>query len=196
MSAWQLVNAFSGLQADFVAGTPGFAPKQARRLIRLFWSAGSRLRRTLVDPSRRGEELSPARCSLMAGRSALAESSLLAGRATVLARAAVAARSGGPTCDLELGAVALNGDDRTHAVRKSFQSLEVIHGIDLAVEDGSFTVFVGPSGCGKSTLLRMIAGLEEVTSGEVMIDGARCDHLMPGARAWRWCSSPTRSTRI
>ncbi len=68
------------------------------------------------------------------------------------------------------------------AVRKSFQSLEVIHGIDLAVEDGSFTVFVGPSGCGKSTLLRMIAGLEEVTSGEVRIDGARCDHLMPGAR--------------
>jgi multiple sugar transport system ATP-binding protein len=68
------------------------------------------------------------------------------------------------------------------SVRKSFQGLEVIHGIDLAIEDGSFTVFVGPSGCGKSTLLRMIAGLEEVISGEVMIDGARCDHLMPGAR--------------
>ncbi len=44
-------------------------------------------------------------------------------------------------------------------VHKSFQSVEVIHGIDLTVEDGSFTVFVGPSGCGKSTLLRMIAGL-------------------------------------
>ena len=71
-----------------------------------------------------------------------------------------------------------------------------IHGIDLAVADGSFTVFVGPSGCGKSTLLRMIAGLEEVTAGEVCIDGARCDHLHAGARAaWRWCSSPTRSTR-
>ena len=69
-----------------------------------------------------------------------------------------------------------------HAVRKSFQTLEVIHGIDLAVADGSFTVLVGPSGCGKSTLLRMIAGLEEVTSGEILIDGARCDHLMPGAR--------------
>ena len=67
-------------------------------------------------------------------------------------------------------------------VRKSFQSLEVIHGIDLAVDDGSFTVFVGPSGCGKSTLLRMIAGLEEVTAGEVLIDGQRCDQLMPGAR--------------
>jgi ABC-type sugar transport system ATPase subunit len=67
-------------------------------------------------------------------------------------------------------------------VRKSFQSLEVIHGIDLRVEDGSFTVFVGPSGSGKSTLLRMIAGLEELTSGEVHIGGTRCDHLLPSAR--------------
>jgi multiple sugar transport system ATP-binding protein len=67
-------------------------------------------------------------------------------------------------------------------VHKSFQSLEVIHGIDLTVEDGSFTVFVGPSGCGKSTLLRMIAGLEELSSGEVHIGGLRCDHLLPSAR--------------
>jgi multiple sugar transport system ATP-binding protein len=67
-------------------------------------------------------------------------------------------------------------------VHKSFQSVEVIHGIDLTVEDGSFTVFVGPSGCGKSTLLRMIAGLEELTSGEVHIGGIRCDHLLPSAR--------------
>src|SRR6202162_4548336 len=67
-------------------------------------------------------------------------------------------------------------------VRKSFQSLEGIHGINLAVEDGSFTVFVGPSGCGKSTLLRMIAGLEDLTSGEVHIGGVRCDHLLPSAR--------------
>ena len=68
------------------------------------------------------------------------------------------------------------------AVRKSYQSLEVIHGVDLAIDDGRFTVFVGPSGCGKSTLLRMIAGLEEITAGEIDIDGARCDHLMPAAR--------------
>jgi multiple sugar transport system ATP-binding protein len=67
-------------------------------------------------------------------------------------------------------------------VHKSFQSVEVIHGIDLTVEDGSFTVFVGPSGCGKSTLLRMIAGLEELTSGEVHIGDVRCDHLLPSAR--------------
>jgi multiple sugar transport system ATP-binding protein len=68
------------------------------------------------------------------------------------------------------------------SVHKSFQSLKVIRGIDLTVEDGSFTVFVGPSGCGKSTLLRMIAGLEEVTSGEIHIGGKRCDHLLPSAR--------------
>ena len=68
------------------------------------------------------------------------------------------------------------------SVRKSFQALEVIHGIDLAIADGSFTVFVGPSGCGKSTLLRMMAGLEEVTAGEIRIDGERCDHLLPSAR--------------
>ncbi len=67
-------------------------------------------------------------------------------------------------------------------VHKSYQSLEVIHGISLTVEDGSFTVFVGPSGCGKSTLLRMIAGLEDLSSGEVHIGGVRCDHLLPSAR--------------
>lgn len=67
-------------------------------------------------------------------------------------------------------------------VRKSFQGLEVIHGIDLTIEDGAFTVFVGPSGCGKSTLLRMMAGLEELSTGEVHIDGKRCDHLLPSAR--------------
>jgi ABC-type sugar transport system ATPase subunit len=68
------------------------------------------------------------------------------------------------------------------AVRKSFQALEVIHGIDLAIEDGAFTVLVGPSGCGKSTLLRMMAGLEELSAGEIAIDGMRCDHLLPAAR--------------
>jgi ABC-type sugar transport system ATPase subunit len=67
-------------------------------------------------------------------------------------------------------------------VRKSFQTVEVIHGIDLAVEEGSFTVFVGPSGCGKSTLLRMVAGLEEVSAGEIYLNGKRCDHLVPSAR--------------
>ena len=52
-------------------------------------------------------------------------------------------------------------------VRKAFGGVKVINGVDLEIEDGSFTVFVGPSGCGKSTLLRLIAGLEDVTSGQV-----------------------------
>src|SRR5271170_6546705 len=67
-------------------------------------------------------------------------------------------------------------------VRKSFQSLEVIHGVNLSVEDGSFTVFVGPSGCGKSTLLRMIAGLEELSSGDVSIEGRVVTAVAPADR--------------
>jgi multiple sugar transport system ATP-binding protein len=54
---------------------------------------------------------------------------------------------------------------------KRFGAAQVIHGVDLAVRDGEFVVFVGPSGCGKSTLLRMIAGLEEISGGAVLIDG-------------------------
>ncbi|MEO0356913.1 MAG: sn-glycerol-3-phosphate ABC transporter ATP-binding protein UgpC [Pseudomonadota bacterium] len=54
-------------------------------------------------------------------------------------------------------------------VRKSYGDVQVMHGVDLDIEDGEFVVFVGPSGCGKSTLLRMIAGLEEITDGSVAI---------------------------
>jgi alpha-glucoside transport system ATP-binding protein len=57
------------------------------------------------------------------------------------------------------------------AVRKSFGALDVVHGIDLGIATGEFVVFVGPSGCGKSTLLRMIAGLEDVSDGEIWIEG-------------------------
>ncbi len=67
-------------------------------------------------------------------------------------------------------------------VRKAFGSAEVIHGIDLAVPDGEFVALVGPSGCGKSTLLRMIAGLEEVTSGAIEIDGREVNDLSPRER--------------
>src|SRR5471030_2396885 len=56
-------------------------------------------------------------------------------------------------------------------VTKSYGTIEIIHGVDLEVKDGEFVVFVGPSGCGKSTLLRMIAGLEDISGGEVKIDG-------------------------
>ena len=64
-------------------------------------------------------------------------------------------------------------------VKKSFGSTDVIHGIDLDVDDGEFIVIVGPSGCGKSTLLRMVAGLETVTSGDVLIDGQRANDKEP-----------------
>jgi lactose/L-arabinose transport system ATP-binding protein len=64
-------------------------------------------------------------------------------------------------------------------VSKSFGSLEVIAGLNLAIDDGSFTVFVGPSGCGKSTLLRMIAGLEDPTRGDVHINGRRVNDADP-----------------
>ncbi len=67
-------------------------------------------------------------------------------------------------------------------IRKSFGNLEVIHGIDLTITEGSFVVFVGPSGCGKSTLLRMIAGLEEVTDGEIEIKGRDVTDLDPSDR--------------
>ncbi|SDE23308.1 multiple sugar transport system ATP-binding protein [Paracoccus isoporae] len=67
-------------------------------------------------------------------------------------------------------------------VTKTFGKVEVIKGVDLTVDDGEFCVFVGPSGCGKSTLLRMIAGLEDVTSGDVRLDGDRINDLAPAKR--------------
>ncbi|EWY41808.1 sugar ABC transporter ATP-binding protein [Skermanella stibiiresistens SB22] len=67
-------------------------------------------------------------------------------------------------------------------VRKSFGGVEIIHGVDLDIRDNEFTVFVGPSGCGKSTLLRLIAGLEDITSGEMTIDGVRVNDLPPKER--------------
>ena len=68
------------------------------------------------------------------------------------------------------------------SVYKSFGDKEVIHGVDLEVADHEFMVFVGPSGCGKSTLLRLIAGLEEVSAGEISIGGERVDELPPAKR--------------
>ena len=67
-------------------------------------------------------------------------------------------------------------------VRKTFGSHVVIPGANLQIEDGSFVVFVGPSGCGKTTLLRMIAGLEDVSSGRILIDGANVVDVPPAKR--------------
>ena len=67
-------------------------------------------------------------------------------------------------------------------VRKSYGSLDILHGIDLDIRSGEFIVFVGPSGCGKSTLLRTIAGLEEITSGELEIAGEVVNDVPPSKR--------------
>src|SRR5437899_8422193 len=67
-------------------------------------------------------------------------------------------------------------------VRKAFGAMEVIHGVDVLIGDGEFVVLVGPSGCGKSTLLRMIAGLENITSGEIHIGDRLVNDLPPKER--------------
>ncbi len=75
-----------------------------------------------------------------------------------------------------MGQVSLKG------LRKSYGAVDVIRGIDLDIRDGEFMVFVGPSGCGKSTTLRMIAGLETITAGDLLIDGERANDLHPADR--------------
>ncbi|UJW87081.1 ABC transporter ATP-binding protein [Devosia sp. SL43] len=67
-------------------------------------------------------------------------------------------------------------------IRKAFGAVEVIKGVDLDVRKGEFMVFVGPSGCGKSTLLRLISGLEDITSGEMLFDGKVVNALAPSKR--------------
>ncbi len=73
-------------------------------------------------------------------------------------------------------------DIKLDSIKKSYGHTEVIHGVDIDIKDGEFCVFVGPSGCGKSTLLRMIAGLEDITGGEMQIGGKRVNDLPPADR--------------
>ena len=81
-------------------------------------------------------------------------------------------------------------------VTKQFGTTQVLHGVDIDIADGSFTVLVGPSGCGKSTLLRMIAGLEEISGGEILHRRARASTTCRRKSATsRWCSRTTRSIR-
>ncbi|MDV3251306.1 sn-glycerol-3-phosphate ABC transporter ATP-binding protein UgpC [Devosia sp. BK] len=68
-------------------------------------------------------------------------------------------------------------------IQKTYGQVEVIKGVNLTVEDGEFVVFVGPSGCGKSTLLRMIAGLEDITGGELYIGDKLCNDVEPRDRS-------------
>ena len=65
---------------------------------------------------------------------------------------------------------------------KSYGNVEVLHNVDIAVEEGEFLVLVGPSGCGKSTLLNMIAGLEDITSGEIAINDRVINGVHPSNR--------------
>ena len=172
MSSYALVNAWLGLSFDQRRGEIGFAPG-ARGRRDLFWSAG----RGWGEIAFRGDG---ATLSVKGGELAVSALRLptLPGRATVDGRpaSATATRSSRRDAQLTPGIVS-SWSGRAVArielksVRKSFQTVEVIHGIDLTIEDGAFTVFVGPSGCGKSTLLRMMAGLEEVSAGEIAIDG-------------------------
>ena len=67
-------------------------------------------------------------------------------------------------------------------VRKSFGNFEVLHGVSIPIEDGEFVVLVGPSGCGKSTLLRMLAGLENITSGTISIGDRVVNNVQPKER--------------
>ncbi|HVX81063.1 MAG TPA: ABC transporter ATP-binding protein [Devosiaceae bacterium] len=74
------------------------------------------------------------------------------------------------------------GSLQLNSIKKSFGATQVLHGIDLSVADGEFVIFVGPSGCGKSTLLRIIAGLEDASSGDVLIDGENVNVTPPARR--------------
>jgi multiple sugar transport system ATP-binding protein len=75
-----------------------------------------------------------------------------------------------------MGAVSINN------VRKNYGNMEVLHGVSVDIADGEFVILVGPSGCGKSTLLRMIAGLEEITAGDISISGRVVNNLPPKDR--------------
>ena len=68
------------------------------------------------------------------------------------------------------------------SVEKWFGDAQIIKGIDLDIKDGELIIFVGPSGCGKSTLLRMIAGLEETSRGQILLDGNDVTHKVPSER--------------
>ena len=67
-------------------------------------------------------------------------------------------------------------------VEKRFGSTQVIHGVNIEIDDGEFAVLVGPSGCGKTTLLRMIAGLEEISGGEILIGDRVVNNVLPKER--------------
>ena len=82
-----------------------------------------------------------------------------------------------------------------HVVKRYPDGALAVDDFNLTIADGEFIILVGPSGCGKSTLLNMVAGLEDITKGELSIDGTWSTTRRPRTVTSRWCSSPTRSTR-
>ncbi len=79
---------------------------------------------------------------------------------------------------------------------KKYGNVGVLHGVSVDIQDGEFVVLVGPSGCGKSTLLRMIAGLEEISDGEIAIGPAWSMTCALKSAILLWCSRIMRSIRI
>src|SRR6266436_4149072 len=87
-----------------------------------------------------------------------------------------------PTAGHQLGGSKYMSSVHIRDVRKSFGGFEVLHGVSIPIEDGEFVVLVGPSGCGKSTLLRMLAGLENITSGTISIGDRVVNNVQPKER--------------
>ena len=82
------------------------------------------------------------------------------------------------------------------AINKVYPNgFHAVHDLDLNVADGEFMVLVGPSGCGKTTALRMVAGLEDISSGTLRIGDASWPRCRPRTATSRWCSRTTRCTR-
>jgi len=81
-------------------------------------------------------------------------------------------------------------------VTKRFDETTAVDDLHVEVADGEFLVLVGPSGCGKTTALRMLAGLEDVTSGRILIGDRVVNNVAPVPVTWPWSSSRTPSTRI
>ncbi len=83
---------------------------------------------------------------------------------------------------------------RFEHVYKSFDQVEIVHDINLEIKDQEFLVLVGPSGSGKSTCLRMVAGLDEPSSGRIFIGDRLVNGVIPKTATLRWSSRTTRST--
>ena len=82
-----------------------------------------------------------------------------------------------------------------HLTKAYADDVVAVNDLDLLIKDGEFLVLVGPSGCGKTTALRCLAGLEEITAGQIKIGDASSTAFRRRTGTSRWCSSPMRSTR-